>query len=128
MADPLAAVTDTHALLFHSAGSGRLGRRAATYFEACERREALLYVPAAVIWECALLARAGRVNLRRSVRDFFGDLSQPGRYLTVDSWDSAEHRAAMLVAAREEYAHLDRSCEELTESERDLGAFAVNGE
>ena len=56
------------------------------------------------------------------------DLSQPRRYLTVDSWDSAEHRAATLVAAREEYARLDRSCEELTESERDLGTFAVNGE
>jgi heme-degrading monooxygenase HmoA len=56
------------------------------------------------------------------------DLSQPRRYLTVDSWDSAEHRAAMLVAAREEYERLDRSCEELTESERDVGTFAVDGE
>lgn len=84
MADPLAAVTDTHALLFHSAGSGRLGRRAATYFEACERREALLYVPAAVIWECALLARAGRINLRRSVRDFFGDLFSNPAYQPYD--------------------------------------------
>jgi PIN domain nuclease of toxin-antitoxin system len=31
-------------------------------------------VPVVVIWECALLARAGRVNLRRSVRGFFDDL------------------------------------------------------
>jgi PIN domain nuclease of toxin-antitoxin system len=69
-----AAVTDTHALLFHAAGGGRLGRKAAAHFAACERREALLYVPAVVIWECALLARAGRVNLRRSVRSFFEDL------------------------------------------------------
>ena len=56
------------------------------------------------------------------------DLAQPGRYLTVDSWDSAEHRAAMLAAAREEYERLDRTCAELTESERDVGTFAVNGE
>lgn len=74
MAETAAAVTDTHALLFHAAGGGRLGRKAAAHFAACERREALVYVPAVVIWECALLARAGRVNLRRSVRSFFEDL------------------------------------------------------
>jgi PIN domain nuclease of toxin-antitoxin system len=69
-----AAVTDTQALLFHAAGGGRLGRKAAEHFAACERRDALLYVPAAVIWECALLARGGRVNLRKSLRGFFEDL------------------------------------------------------
>lgn len=72
--DVPAAVTDTHALLFHAAGTGALGRRAEAHFSACERQQALLYVPAAAIWECVLLARAGRINLRRSVRDFFGDL------------------------------------------------------
>jgi hypothetical protein len=56
------------------------------------------------------------------------ELSRPGRYLTVDSWDSAGERAAMLASAREEYDRLDRACEELTESERHLGTFAVNGE
>lgn len=69
-----AAVTDTHPLLFHAAGGRRLGRKAAAHFEACERREAILYVPVVVIWECALLARAGRIHLRRSVRGFFEDL------------------------------------------------------
>jgi PIN domain nuclease of toxin-antitoxin system len=69
-----AAVTDTHALLFHAAGGGRLGKKAAEHLAACERGEALLYVPAAVVWECALLARGGRVNLRRSLRQFFEDL------------------------------------------------------
>ena len=84
MAETSAAVTDTHPLLFHAAGEGRLGRRAAAYFEACERREALLYVPAAVVWECALLARAGRVNLRRSVRGFFDDLFSNPAYQPYD--------------------------------------------
>jgi PIN domain nuclease of toxin-antitoxin system len=84
VADTPAAVTDTHPLLFHAAGGGRLGRRAAAHFEACERREALLYVPAAVIWECALLARAGRVNLRRSVRGFFEDLFSNPAYQPHD--------------------------------------------
>lgn len=81
---PDAAVTDTHPLLFHAAGGGRLGRKAAEHFEACERREALLYVPAAVVWECALLARAGRVNLRRSVRGFFEDLFSNPAYQPYD--------------------------------------------
>jgi PIN domain nuclease of toxin-antitoxin system len=31
-------------------------------------------VPAAVVWEVSLLARAGRVNLRRSLRTFFDEL------------------------------------------------------
>jgi PIN domain nuclease of toxin-antitoxin system len=79
-----AAVVDTHALLFHAAGSRRLGQRAAAHFAACERREALLYVPAAVIWECALLARGGRVNLRRSVRGFFDDLFSNPAYQPHD--------------------------------------------
>ena len=56
------------------------------------------------------------------------DLAEPRRYVTVDSWDTASQRAAMLAAAREEYERLDRECAELTESERDLGTFAVNGE
>jgi PIN domain nuclease of toxin-antitoxin system len=74
-----AAVTDTHALLYHAAGSARLGRRAAAHFAAVEHRTAILYVPAAVIWEVSLLARGGRVSLRRGVPEFFGDLfSNPG--------------------------------------------------
>jgi PIN domain nuclease of toxin-antitoxin system len=84
MSEPVAAVTDTHAVLFHAAGGGRLGKKAAAHYAACERREALIYVPAAVIWECALLARAGRVNLRRSVRGFFEDLFTNPAYLPHD--------------------------------------------
>jgi PIN domain nuclease of toxin-antitoxin system len=84
MSEPVAAVTDTHAVLFHAAGGGRLGKKAAAHYAACERREALIYVPVAVIWECALLARAGRVNLRRSVRGFFEDLFTNPAYLPHD--------------------------------------------
>ena len=62
MPDPQSAVTDTHPLIFHAAGGGLLGPRAAAFFGRCERREAILYVPAAVIWECSLLARVGGVN------------------------------------------------------------------
>jgi len=73
MADRL-AVTDTHPLIFHAAGGGRLGRKAAAHFAACERREATTFVPAAVIWEICLLSRAMRINLRRTPRRFFDDL------------------------------------------------------
>ena len=73
MADA-AAVTDTHALVFHAAGTRTLGTRARAHFDAAERGEALVYVPAAVIWEVSLLARAVRINLHRPVRDFFADL------------------------------------------------------
>jgi PIN domain nuclease of toxin-antitoxin system len=74
VADPEAAVTDTHALVFHAAGGGRLGRHAAAMFSRCERREAIIYVPAVVMWECGLLARVSRINLRRTLRTFFDDL------------------------------------------------------
>ena len=84
MAEAAAAVTDTHPLLFHAAGGRQLGRKAAHHFAACERREAILYVPAAVIWECALLARGGRVNLRQSVRGFFDDLFSNPAYQPYD--------------------------------------------
>ena len=84
VADVDAAVTDTHALLFHAAGSARLGRRATAHFGAAERREALVYVPAAVMWEVALLARAGRFNLRRAPRDFFADLFSNPAYQPYD--------------------------------------------
>jgi PIN domain nuclease of toxin-antitoxin system len=82
--DPPAAVTDTHPLLFHAGGGRRLGSRAARLFERCERREAILYVPAAVMWECSLLARLARINLRRSVRAFFDELFSNPAYQPLD--------------------------------------------
>ena len=84
MANPNAAVTDTHPLILHAAGSGKLGNQASRLFERCERREAILYVPAAVIWECSLLARVARINLRRSVRAFFDDLFSNPAYQPLD--------------------------------------------
>jgi PIN domain nuclease of toxin-antitoxin system len=79
-----AAVTDTHALVFHAAGSKHLGKRAAAMFAGAERRTGIIYIPAAVIWECALLAHIGRIDLSRSVRDFFADLFSNPAYQPVD--------------------------------------------
>ena len=84
MADPQAAVTDTHAIVFHAAGGGKLGSKAAAFYDRCERRDAILYVPGAVIWECSLLARVARINLRRTVRAFFDDLFSNPSYQPFD--------------------------------------------
>jgi len=84
VAEVLAAVTDTHALVFHASGSRRLGKRAAAAFEAAERRTGLVYVPVAVMWECSLLVRVGRIDLRRSLREFFDDLFSNPAYQPVE--------------------------------------------
>jgi len=84
VADVSAAVTDTHPLLFHAAGSGKVGRRAARMFEAAEQRACLIYVPAAVLWETSLLARVGRIDLQRPVGRFFGDLFSNPAYQPVE--------------------------------------------
>jgi PIN domain nuclease of toxin-antitoxin system len=85
VADPQAAVTDTHPLLFHAAGGRGLGDKAAVFFARCERQERILYVPAAVVWEVSLLARASRISLRRSVRAFFDDLFSNPAYQPLDA-------------------------------------------
>ncbi|MEW6323295.1 MAG: PIN domain-containing protein [Acidobacteriota bacterium] len=83
MARVAAAVTDTQALLLHAAGR-QLGRGAAALYRAAEERKAVIYVPAAVIWEVTLLARAGKVNLRRTTRAFFIDLFTNPAYQAHD--------------------------------------------
>jgi PIN domain nuclease of toxin-antitoxin system len=79
-----ALVTDTHPLVFHALGEKKLGKRASAHFQACEKQEAIIYIPAAVIWEIGLLARARRINLKRSVRSFFGDLFTNPAYQELD--------------------------------------------
>lgn len=83
MAEIDAAVTDTHALLYHAGGRG-LGSKAAALFRAAEERRAVVYVPMAVMWEVTLLARAGKVNLRRTARAFFVDLFTNVAYQPYD--------------------------------------------
>lgn len=84
VAEPRAYVTDTHPLLLHAAASPVLGRRAAACFSACERREAIVYVPAAALWEISILARLGRVRLGRSFPSFVEDLLTNPAYQAHD--------------------------------------------
>lgn len=81
---PEALVTDTHPLIFHAAGGRGLSSRARAYFQRCEAREAILYVPSAVIWECSLLARGLKIGFGRPVRAFFGDLFSNPAYQPLD--------------------------------------------
>jgi PIN domain nuclease of toxin-antitoxin system len=74
VAEPSAAVADTHALLYHAGRDRRLGRRAAALFAACEARAAIIYIPVVTLWETGLLARRGRVRLGRPLRAFTDDL------------------------------------------------------
>lgn len=85
MAEPEAAVTDTHPLVFHAAGGRGLSAKAAAFFDRCERQQRILYVPLPVMWEVSLLARAARINLRRSVRAFFDDLFSNPAYQPLDA-------------------------------------------
>lgn len=103
MGEPQAAVTDTHALVFHAAGGGRLGPRALSFFERCEERKAILYVPAVVMWECSLLARVSRINLRRSVRAFFDDLFSNPSYQPLDITPEHVFRADQLAFTRDPF-------------------------
>ena len=89
MADLPAAVTDTHPLIFHAAQSTTLGNRARAHFDAAERQQALIYVPAAVIWEVSLISRVGRITLRQTPRAFFADLFSNPAYQPLDL--TAEH-------------------------------------
>lgn len=58
-------VTDTHPLVWYAAGTRqRLSKRVLEAFHAAERAEALIYVPAFVLWEVAMLLKKGRIALR----------------------------------------------------------------
>jgi PIN domain nuclease of toxin-antitoxin system len=98
-----AAVTDTHALIFHASGHKALGSRAASHFDACERQQALLYVPMAVVWETSLLVRANRITLHRSVREFFDDLVSNPAYRVLELTADEVFDAGELVFTRDPF-------------------------
>ena len=84
VADLNAAVTDTHALLYHSGGGRALGPKAAAQFRAVEEGRALIYVPMAVLMEVTLLSRVGRGGLRVPPALFFNTLFMNPGYQPFD--------------------------------------------
>ena len=103
MADLDAAVLDTHALIFHAEGSGKLGPRAAAFLDRCENRQAIAYVPAIVICECSLLARISRIRLNRSVRLFFDDLFSNPAFQPLDLIPEHVYLAGDLTFTRDPF-------------------------
>ena len=53
------------------------------------------------------------------------DRERPRRYLTIDTWNSAESYAAFRRQFAGEFAELDRRCEGLTVREAPIGEFQV---
>lgn len=51
------------------------------------------------------------------------DREHPRRYLTVDSWESAEAWRSFREALGAEFEEIDARCEDLTVLERELGTF-----
>jgi heme-degrading monooxygenase HmoA len=51
------------------------------------------------------------------------DTQTPHRYLTIDRWDSLASHQTMRERFGREYEDLDRACEALMESERQIGVF-----
>ena len=56
------------------------------------------------------------------------DINMPGRYLSIDVWDTLEQREQLLAEREAEYANLDADFAEWTESEREVGIFRVMAE
>ena len=80
----VAAVCDTHALVYYAFGGQRLGKRAAALFDACDAREATIYVPAVVIVECGFVLDGRRSPSATPLRDFFEDLFANPAYQPFD--------------------------------------------
>jgi heme-degrading monooxygenase HmoA len=53
------------------------------------------------------------------------DPGRPGRYLTIDQWESESAYERFRLAHAVAYAELDAACETLTVSERSMGRFDV---
>ena len=56
------------------------------------------------------------------------DMENPRRYLTIDLWDTLAQREQMLAERKAEYADLDATFAEWTESKTEVGIFSVLAE
>ncbi len=53
------------------------------------------------------------------------DPESPGRYMTLDHWDSLDAYQSFCAEHEAEYRRIDAMCATLTDSERRLGLFHV---
>jgi heme-degrading monooxygenase HmoA len=53
------------------------------------------------------------------------DITDPCRYVTIDTWEDEDSYGAFRAMYRQEYTALDQQMEALTDSEKRLGVFGV---
>jgi len=74
-------VTDTHPLMWYTTESRRkLSTKAWRIFDKASRGEALIWIPAMVIWEGALLHRLGRLRFKEPYMDWAETLAAQGGF------------------------------------------------
>ncbi len=57
-------VTDTHPLIWYSTGKySQLSPKVLSAFERADEGESLIYIPAVVLWEIAILQNLGKISL-----------------------------------------------------------------
>jgi PIN domain nuclease of toxin-antitoxin system len=73
-------VTDTHPLVWYATGTHRrLSQQALRAFQDASGDQALIYVPAFVLWEIAMLLKVRRIVLHESYGEWIEHLlAQPG--------------------------------------------------
>lgn len=77
---------DTHALLWFATGDRRLGAAAR---EAMERDDAVLWISAASVWEMAIKAGLGRLQLPSTVEDYISEKIAEGYEVLPITWSHA---------------------------------------
>ena len=74
-------VTDTHPLIWYESGKhSALSAKVLSVFRQAEKAEVLIYVPAVVFWEIALLNKNGRINLKENFEKWSGKLLSGNGY------------------------------------------------
>lgn len=86
----------------------------------------------AALFERTYGADGDWARLFRSARGYVGtelfrSVDTPGRYLTIDDWESLAAYEIFRARSAAQYAELDGRCNELTESERLMWAGDANG-
>lgn len=73
-------VTDTHPLIWYAANQkAKLSKKALRVFEKAWANQAFIYVPPLVLWEIALLIKAGQIRLPQPFAQWAAALDiQPG--------------------------------------------------
>ena len=72
-------VTDTHPLVWYLSGQRRkLSKKALRIFQDATDQLALVYVPIVVVWEVAILLKAGRIQFRETFEQWTSLLERLG--------------------------------------------------